>query len=103
VSFYYNGRGALVDPRRLDTYCITGVSPRIGYSNPQVDALFEKERAEFDPLKRNQVLTDLISLPTDEAPAHSLWRHKLLIGMARNIEHQPRPDDRVFARDIRVP
>jgi peptide/nickel transport system substrate-binding protein len=102
VPFYYMGRGALVDPGRLDTYFKTGVSPRIGYSNPQVDALFEQERAEFDPAKRNQVLTDLMSMLTDEAPAHFMWRHKLLMGMARNIEHKPRPDDRVFANDIRL-
>ena len=59
------------------------MSPRIGYSNPQVDELFRKERATFDEQERNKVLNDLLSLLTEEAPAHFLWRHKMLWGIAR--------------------
>ena len=42
------------------------------------------------------------SLITEEAPGHFLWRHKMLWGLARNIELTPRPDDRIFANEIRV-
>src|SRR5579885_340207 len=98
TAFYYMGRGSVLDPGRpLSQYFETGISPRVGYSNPQVDALFKKERGTFDPQERKQVLNDLLSLLTEEAPAHFLWRHKMLWGLARNIARSPRPDDRIFA------
>jgi len=103
TPFYYMGRGSIVDPGRpLSQYFETGVSPRVGYSNPAVDALFAKERGTFDPTERKQVLTELMSLLTDEAPGVFLWRHKMLWGMARNVDMTPRPDDRIFANEIRV-
>ncbi len=103
TAFYYMGRGSVLDPGRpLSQYFETGVSPRVGYSNPQVDALFVKERGTFDPEQRKQTLNELLSLITEEAPGHFLWRHKMLWGLARNIELTPRPDDRIFANEIRV-
>jgi peptide/nickel transport system substrate-binding protein len=102
VPFYYMGRGALFDVGRLDQYFEGGVAPHLGYSNPQVNELFKKQRAEFDREPRQKILTEMMSLITDDAPAHFMWRHKLLMGMSRNVEHKPRPDDRVFANDIRL-
>jgi peptide/nickel transport system substrate-binding protein len=103
VPFYYMGRGTVSDPGSpLSQYFETGGSPRIGYSNPQLDALFAKERATFDPAERKQVLTDLFSLLTDEAPAHFLWTNNVHWGMAKNIEYAPRPDTVIYANDIRV-
>jgi peptide/nickel transport system substrate-binding protein len=103
VPFYYMGRGSVLDPGLpLSQYFETGVSPRIGYSNPALDALFVKERASFDPNERKRALSELMSLLTEEAPAHFLWTHKMLWGMTRNIEYQARPDTRIFANEIRV-
>jgi peptide/nickel transport system substrate-binding protein len=103
VPFYYMGRGSVLDPGRpLSEYFESGVSPRVGYSNPALDALFVKERGSFDPNERKKVLSDLLSLLTEEAPAHFLWRHKMLWGMAQNVDYTPRPDGRVFGRDIRL-
>src|SRR4051794_36148222 len=103
VPFYYMGRGSVLDPGLpLAQYFETGVTPRIGYSNPALDALFAKERSAFDPTERKQALSELMSLITDEAPAHFLWTHKMLWGMSRNIEYDARPDTRIFASEIRV-
>src|SRR5262249_49878960 len=103
VPFYYMGRGGVLDPGlALSQYFETGVSPRIGYSNPTLDALFAKERAAFDPTKRKKVLSEIMSLLTDEAPAHFLWTINMLWGMARDIEYTPTPDTRIAAKDIRV-
>jgi peptide/nickel transport system substrate-binding protein len=103
MSFYYMGRGSVIDPGPpLSQYFETGVSPRIDYSNPEIDALFAKERAAFDPAERKQLLGKLMSMLTEEAPAHFLWTHKMLWGLASNIEYTPRPDSRVFAAEIRV-
>ena len=103
VPFYYMGRGSVSDPGpALSQYFETGVSPRIGYSNPQLDALFAKERASFDPNERKKALSELMSYLTEEAPAHFLWTINMLWGMDKNVEYQPRPDMRIFANEIRV-
>ncbi|HZS02873.1 MAG TPA: peptide ABC transporter substrate-binding protein, partial [Chloroflexota bacterium] len=103
TPFYYMGRGSVNDPGpAMSQYFETGVSPRIGYSNPQLDAMFEKERASFDENARKKALNDEMSLITEEAPACFLWTINMLWGMAKNIDYTPRPDLRIFASDIRV-
>ena len=70
VPFYYMGRGGVVDPSAaLSQYFETGGSPRIGYSNPKLDELLSAERQAFDPAKRKKLLSQAMSLITDEAPA----------------------------------
>ena len=103
VPFYYMGRGSVVDPSvALAEQFETGGSPRIGYSNPKVDQLLALERETFNAGKRKQVLSDAMSLITEEAPAHFLWRHQLLYGLGKNIEYKPRPNGRIFAEDIKL-
>jgi peptide/nickel transport system substrate-binding protein len=103
VSFYYMGRGSVVDPSvAFAEQFETGGSPRIGYSNPKLDELLLQERQTFDPNKRKKVLSEAMSLITEEAPAHFLWRHQMLYGVAKNIEFKPRPNGRVFGEDIKV-
>ena len=103
VPFYYMGRGSVVDPSVfLAQYFGTGISPRIGYSNPKLDDLLALERQTFDPAKRKKVLSEAMSLINEEAPAHFLWRQLFLYGISKNIDHKPNPDGRVFGVDIRV-
>jgi peptide/nickel transport system substrate-binding protein len=103
VPFYFMGRGSVTDPGSpLSQYFETGGSPRIGYSNPALDALFVKERGAFDPTERKRVLTELFTLLTDEAPAHFLWTNNLHWGLAKNVEYAPRVDTFIYANDIRV-
>lgn len=103
VPFYYMGRGGVVDPSvALSQYFETGGSPRIGYSNPKLDKLLAEERQTFDPTNRKKVLSEAMSIITEDAPAHFLWRHQLTYGLARNIEHKPRPDLRIFGLEVRV-
>ncbi len=103
VPFYYMGRGSVIDPSAaLAQYFESGITPRIGYSNPRLDKLLVVERQTFDPVKRKKALSEAMSFITDEAPAHFLWRHQLLYGVARNIDYKPTPYNRVFGLDIRV-
>jgi peptide/nickel transport system substrate-binding protein len=103
VPFYYMGRGSVVDPSvALSQYFETGGSPRIGYSNPKLDELLGLERRTFDPAKRKKALSDAMSLITDEAPAHFLWRHQLLYGIAKNVDFKPTPSGRMFGEAIKV-
>jgi peptide/nickel transport system substrate-binding protein len=103
VPFYYMGRGGVVDPSAaLSQYFETGGSPRIGYSNPKVDELLKQERQTFDPAKRKKALAEAMSLITEEAPAHFLWRHQLLFGMAKNVDYRPLPSERIFGWNMKV-
>ena len=57
VPFYYMGRGSIIDPSvMMQQYFGTGGSPRIGYSNPELDKLLVKERETFDHEARMKVL-----------------------------------------------
>ncbi len=103
VPFYYMGRGGIIDPSpALGQYFETGGSPRIGYSNPQLDKLLAQERQTFNAAKRKQVLAQAMSLITEDAPAHFLWRHQLTDGVSKTIEYKARPDLRVFGLNIKV-
>lgn len=101
VPFYYMGR-LIFDPDDLRTYFEKGVTPRIGFSNPAFDGLMQKQRSTFDAEERKKLVYDAVNLLSDEAPAQFLWTHKSLMAEAKNIEYKPRPDDRIFANDIRV-
>jgi peptide/nickel transport system substrate-binding protein len=103
IPFYYMGRGSVQDPSAaLHQYFHTGETPRIGYSNPKLDELLDKEQAEFDPKKRRQYLSQAMSIITDDAPACFLWRHKLLWGLNNRVDYKPLPDARMFGMDMKV-
>lgn len=103
TPFYYMGRGSVVDPSvAFSQYFETGVSPRIAFSDEQVDALLKKERATFDPEKRKETLNGAFKRIVDQAPACFMWRHKLLYGIAKNINYKPLPTGRIFGTDITV-
>jgi peptide/nickel transport system substrate-binding protein len=103
VSFYYMGRGSVNDPSAfLEQYFETGVTPRLSYSNPKLDALLQAERREFDPDKRKGELLQAFDLIQQEAPAVFLWRINSLYGVSDKIAFTPHPDDRLFGTDITV-
>jgi peptide/nickel transport system substrate-binding protein len=97
------GRGGVVDPSAaLSQYFETGASPRIGYSNPKLDELLSAERQAFEPAKRKKLLSQAMSVITDDAPAHFLWRHQLLFGMAKNVDYRPLPSERIYGWNMKV-
>lgn len=103
IPFYYMGRGSVLDPSAaLHQYFHTGETPRIGYSNPKLDELLDKEQQEFDPKKRRQFLSQAMSILTEEAPACFMWRHKLLWGVNKRVEYNPLPDARIYAIDMKI-
>jgi peptide/nickel transport system substrate-binding protein len=103
VPFYYMGRGTVVDPSpMLAQYFETGVTPRTGYSNPEVDKMLAAERQTFDVVKRREVLQAAMSKITDEAPAAFMWRHKMAWGIQKNLEYAPVPTGDVWGWKIKV-
>jgi peptide/nickel transport system substrate-binding protein len=103
TAFYYMGRGSVVDPSvALAQYFETGGSPRIGISDPAIDAALGKERVTFDPELRKEALNVAFKAIVDSGAACFMWRHNLLYGLARNVEHKPTPSMRIFGTAITV-
>jgi peptide/nickel transport system substrate-binding protein len=103
VPFYYFGRGSIVDPSiMMSQYFETGVTNRLKYSNPQLDAMLVKERATFEPEQRKGLLRQAMSLITEEAPAHFLWRMKLIYGISNAIDYTPEASAGVLGNDIKM-
>lgn len=103
VPFYFMGRGSVVDPSvAISQYFETGGSPRIGFSDPEVDKLLQAERATFDPKQRKKKLNEAFAEITKKAPACFQWRHQLLYGITKNVSYQPLPTGRIFGTDIDV-
>ena len=103
VPFYYQGRGSVIDPSpMLEQYFESGVTPRIGYSNPQLDELLRAERREFDPARRKSLLLQTFDTIQDELPAFFLWRINALYGVSDKVVFKPHADERIFGTDIAV-
>ncbi len=103
VPFFYMGRGSVLDPSAaLHQYFRTGGSLRIGYSNPKLDSLLDKEQQSFDVAKRKEYLSQAMSVITEEAPAHFMWRHKQLWGLSKKVSYKPLPDARIYGLHMKV-
>ncbi|MDK3075841.1 ABC transporter substrate-binding protein [Sedimentitalea sp. JM2-8] len=103
VPFYYMGRGQMLDPSRaLRQYFETGGSPRLDFSDPDLDSLLQAERAAFDPDQRYDMMRAAIVRLTGEVPAHFLWLHQMAWGVSESIDYTPRQADRIDGWDIHV-
>jgi peptide/nickel transport system substrate-binding protein len=43
-----------------------------------------------------------MSLLTEEAPACFMWRHRMTLGLTKNVDYPPPSDDRIYPQLIRV-
>ncbi|MGV6875070.1 ABC transporter substrate-binding protein [Pseudochelatococcus sp. B33] len=103
TAFYYMGRGTVLDPSvMLAQYFETGGSPRVGYSNAEVDEMLQAERQTFDPAERMKLLQQAMAKIVEEAPGLFLWRHKMAWGVASNIDFQPVPTGEVYGWQVKV-
>lgn len=103
TAFYYMGRGSVVDPSvALSQYFETGGSPRVGISDPKIDQAMAAERVTFDPAERKKALNAAFKAITDAAPGCFMWRHHMLYGQSKAIEHKPNPAGRIFGTEIIV-
>lgn len=103
VPMFYMGRGLTLDPSEpVAQYLQTGVTPRVSYSNPELDALFEKERQTFDHEERCQVWREIRQLIVDETPLHYMWTHRLVNGVAKGIEWPADASGEVWVPDVKM-
>jgi peptide/nickel transport system substrate-binding protein len=103
VPFYYMGRGSIIDPSvMMQQYFGTGGSPRIGYSNPELDKLLVKERETFDHDARMKVLQQAMGMINDEAPAVFLWRHQMAWGLSKSVDYTPEANGYIYGSKIHL-
>ncbi len=103
VPFWFGGRGSIIDPDEyLHQYFRTGVSKRIGFSDPTVDALLDQERTIFDPAERIKVLHQGMSEILKRAPVAFLFMYEDTYGVSNRLDWTPRTDEHVYAWDVRL-
>jgi len=99
--FFYHGRGSIIDPSpAIGQYFQTGVTPRIKYSNPELDKILAAERAEFEPEKRKKLLQKAFGIILEDVPAHFLWRINTLYGLSNKVDYVPTPHNRIYGHQI---
>jgi peptide/nickel transport system substrate-binding protein len=101
VPFYYYGRGSIVDPGQfLSQYFETGMSGRVGFSDPKIDALIAQTRSAFEPEVRKKLLQDAMAEIMEQSPAVFLWRMKTIYGVSDKIEFKPSGGSGIYGNDI---
>ncbi len=102
VGMYIFGRGSVVDPSEyLHQYFRTGVTKRLEFSNPTVDAALVAEQASFDPAQRVKLLQKAMSVLLEEAPAAWLYQYQSLQGVSNKFDFKSNPGEDVYAWDLK--
>ena len=102
VGMYIFGRGAVIDPSEyLHQYFRTGVTKRLEFSNPAVDAALEAEQASFDPAERVKLLQKAMSVLMDEAPVAWLYQYQGLQGVSNRFDFKANPGEDVYGWDLK--
>jgi peptide/nickel transport system substrate-binding protein len=102
LPFYYAGRTASDADTLYDQYFRTGVTKRIGYSNPEVDKLIEEQQRTPDQKKRVAILQQAGRLIMEDAPFVPLYTLAEIYGVARNVIWNGTPDNRILAAEMRI-
>ncbi len=102
VPFYYVGRGSVVDPSdAVIQYFGTDETPRIGYSNPELDELLVRQLTEFDAEKRCALWREINQLIIDDVPAHFMWTHKFSTAIASGLTAEILTSGELWLPDMR--
>ena len=103
VPFYYIGRGSVLDADTpLYQYFRTGGSKRTNFSHAEFDQLVDAEQAESDEAKRLAILRKMSEVIMDEAPMIPLYQLFDHYGAARNIDWNPRPDEKIMLEEMKI-
>ena len=84
--------GYRIDGKRYNRY----------YQSDLIDTLIQKELVEYDVGKRKAILAEIQEKLRDDAPWIFLFDLKDLYGMTARINWDPRPDEMVWAYEIKV-
>lgn len=72
------------------------------FSDPQLDKLLEQARYEMDVKKREKLYQDIQKLVLDQAYLCVLYETKDLFGVNKRIDWNPRADEMIFLRDLKM-
>jgi peptide/nickel transport system substrate-binding protein len=102
LPFYYAGRTSADADTLYDQYFHTGMSKRIGYSNPEFDKLIEEEQKTGDHKRRIALLQQAGRILMEDAPFVPLYTLAEIYGVARNVLWKGTPDNRILAAEMRI-
>ena len=102
LPFYYAGRTASDADTFYDQYFHTGITKRIGYSNPELDKLIEEQQRTADQKKRVAILQQAGRLIMDDAPFVPLYTLSEIYGVAKNVIWKGTPDNRILAAEMKI-
>jgi peptide/nickel transport system substrate-binding protein len=72
------------------------------YQSDKVDALIEKELTSYSGDERKKIFAEIQNTVRDDAPWIFLFDNVDLYGMSKRIDWTPRPDEMIWAYDIKV-
>jgi peptide/nickel transport system substrate-binding protein len=102
TAFYYAGRSASDADTFYDQYFHTGVTKRVGYSNPEFDQLIEEEQQTGDHKKRVAVLQRAGRILMEDAPFVPLYTLYEIYGLAKNIIWTGNPNNEIIVYDMKI-
>ena len=102
LPFYYAGRTSADADTLYDQYFHTGMSKRIGYSNPEFDKLIEEEQKTGEHKKRFALLQQAGRILMEDAPFVPLYTLAEIYGLARNVLWKGTPDNRILAVEMKI-
>jgi peptide/nickel transport system substrate-binding protein len=102
LPFYYAGRTASDADTLYDQYFHTGITKRIGYSNPDLDKLIVDQQRTPDQKKRVAILQQAGRLIMEDAPFVPLYTLAEVYGVARNVIWKGTPDNRILAVEMKI-
>jgi peptide/nickel transport system substrate-binding protein len=102
LPFYYAGRTSADADTLYYQYFHTGMSKRIGYSNPEFDKLIEDEQKTGDQKKRIALLQQAGRILMEDAPFVPLYTLSEIYGLARNVLWKGTPDNKILAAEMRI-
>jgi len=102
LPFYYAGRTAADADTLFDQYFHTGITKRVGYSNPEVDKLIEEQQRTADQKKRVTILQQAGRMLMEDAPFVPLYTLAEIYGVARNVVWKGTPDNRILAAEMKI-
>jgi len=102
LPFYYVGRPFIDTDTLYDQYFQSGVTRRIGYSNPEFDRLMKEQQATGDQKKRVAILQETGRILMEDVPFVPLYNLAEVYGAARNIVWKARPDEKILTSEMKI-
>ncbi len=103
LPFYYIGRGGVLDADIFwDQYFHTGVTKRLSYSNPELDALIEKEQGMSNHEERVKVLQQAGKVIMEDVPFIPLYHLADIYGVSKDIIWKARSDEEIHVYEMKI-